>query len=123
MEKSIWLAGEDLACDTLGSIFVDRLDRVWLASACGVFLERPAISDRFIHIDQPESLQRTAWYLTMDSDGAMWITNPDGLWRVREGVWRHYGKPEGLLSGGAYVPTLAPDGTLWLRHRFDARSR
>ena len=56
----------------------------------------------------------------MDSDGAMWITNPDGLWRMREGVWRHYGKPEGLLSGDAYVPALAPDGTLWLRHRLDA---
>jgi signal transduction histidine kinase/CheY-like chemotaxis protein len=112
---------QDLTCDTLGSIFVDRLDRLWLATTCGVFLNsRPALSDRFIRIDQPPSLQRRAWYMTMDSDGAMWITNPDGLWRLREGVWRHYGKPEGLLSGDAYVPALAPDGTLWLRHRMDA---
>ena len=112
---------QDLACDTLGSIFVDRLDHLWLASACGVFLNsRPAVSDRFIRIDQPQSLQRRAWYMTMDSDGAMWITNPDGLWRMREGEWRHYGKADGLLSGDAYVPVLAPDGTLWLRHRLDA---
>ena len=112
---------QDLACDTLGSIFVDRLDRLWLASPCGVFLNsRPAASDRFVRIDQPQSLQRRAWYFAMDSDGAMWITNPDGLWRWRAGEWRHYGKPEGLLSGDAYVPILAPDGTLWLRHRLDA---
>jgi signal transduction histidine kinase/DNA-binding response OmpR family regulator len=112
---------KDLACDTLGSIFVDRLDHVWLATTCGVFLNsRPAGSDRFVRIDQPLSLQHRAWYMTMDSAGAMWITNPDGLWRLREGVWRHYGKSEGLPSGGAYVPVLAPDGTLWLRHRLDA---
>jgi signal transduction histidine kinase/streptogramin lyase len=112
---------QDLDCDTLGSIFVDRLDRVWLASACGVFLNsRPGVSDRFIRIKQPESLQRRAWYLAMDAEGAMWITNPDGLWRLREGAWNHYGKPEGFLSGDAYVPILAPDGSLWLRHRVDA---
>jgi signal transduction histidine kinase len=112
---------QDLDCDTLGSIFVDRLDRVWLATACGVFLNiRPAVSDRFVRIDQPESLQRRAWYLAMDSEGAMWITNPDGLWRLDKGVWNHYGKPEGLVNGDAYVPILAPDGSLWLRHRTDA---
>jgi signal transduction histidine kinase/DNA-binding response OmpR family regulator/HPt (histidine-containing phosphotransfer) domain-containing protein len=111
----------DLPCDTLGSIFVDRLDHLWLASTCGVFLNsRPAVSDRFIRMNQPESLQRRAWYFALDSDGAMWITNPDGLWRLREGEWRHYGKPEGFLSGDAYVPILAPDGALWLRHRLDA---
>jgi len=112
---------QDLACDTLGSIFVDRLEHIWMATACGVFLNsRPSVSDRFIRIDQPPSLQRKAWYLTMDSGGAMWITNPDGLWRMREGVWRHYGMAEGLRSGDPYVPALAPDGSLWLRHRMDA---
>ncbi|MGO9257952.1 MAG: ATP-binding protein [Bryobacteraceae bacterium] len=111
---------QDLPCDTVSFIFVDRLDRVWMGSSCGIFLNsRPAVSDRFVRIDQPPSLQRRAWAVTMDSGGAMWITNPDGLWRMRDGVWRHYGKPEGL-SGDAYVPALAPDGTLWLRHRLDA---
>ncbi len=112
---------QDLACESVSFIFVDRLDHVWLATSCGVFLNsRPAVSDRFIRIDQPQSLQRRAWGVTMDSDGALWITNPDGLWRMRDGAWRHYGKPEGLLSDDAYVPVLAPDGSLWLRHRLDA---
>jgi signal transduction histidine kinase/CheY-like chemotaxis protein len=115
------ISGPDLTCGSINRGFVDRLDRLWLATSCGIFLnERPAISDRFIRIDQPELLQRGSWAVTMDLDGAMWITNADGLWRMRDGVWRHYGKPEGLLSGDAYIPALAPDGTLWLRHRLDA---
>jgi signal transduction histidine kinase len=115
------VSGPDLTCGSINRGFVDRLDRLWLATSCGVFLNnRPAVSDRFIRIDQPQSLQRGSWAVTMDLGGAMWITNADGLWRMRDGVWRHYGKPEGLLSGDAYIPALAPDGTLWLRHRLDA---
>jgi signal transduction histidine kinase/CheY-like chemotaxis protein len=112
---------QDLPCDTLGSIFVDRLDRVWLATTCGVFLNsQPAVSNRFTRINQPEVLQHRVWYMTMDSGGALWVTSPSGLWRFKDGEWRHYGKPEGLSNGDAYVPVLAPDGSLWLRHRLDA---
>ncbi len=111
----------DLACAGVNRGFVDRLDRLWLATSCGVFLNsRPAVSDRFVRIDQPQPFEHGAWAVSMDQSGAMWITNPDGLWRLRDGLWRHYGKPDGLLSGDAYIPAFAPDGTLWLRHRVDA---
>jgi signal transduction histidine kinase/CheY-like chemotaxis protein len=112
---------QDLACDSLSFIFVDRLDRLWLGGSRGVFLNsQPAGSDHFVRIEQPQSLLGRAWAFTMDSSGAIWVTNPDGLWRMRDGVWRHYGKSEGLLNGDAYVLALAPDGSLWLRHRLDA---
>lgn len=111
----------DLACESVNRGFVDRLDRLWLATSCGVFLNsRPAVSDRFTRIDQPQPFEHGAWAVSMDPGGAMWITNADGLWRLRDGGWRHYGKPEGLLNGDAYIPAFAPDGTLWLRHRLDA---
>ena len=111
----------DLACGTINRGFVDRLDRLWLATSCGVLLNtRPAVSDRFLRIAQPAALERGAWALTMDLSGAMWITNSDGLWRMRDGAWRHYGTADGLYSADAYIPILAPDGTLWLRHRLDA---
>ena len=111
----------DLACDGMNRGFVDSLDRLWLATSCGVFLNaRPSVSDHFTRIDQPASLERVAWAVILDHDGALWVTNPDGLWRMRDGVWRHYGKPEGLLSGDAYIPVVAPDGAVWLRHRLDA---
>jgi signal transduction histidine kinase/BarA-like signal transduction histidine kinase len=115
------ISPKDLACDSARFIFVDRLDRLWLGSPCGILLNsQPAVSDRFIRIDQPQALQRGAWAATMDPGRAMWITNSDGLWRMRDGVWRHYGRSEGLLSDDAYVPILGPDGALWLRHRLDA---
>ena len=111
----------DLACDSINRGYIDRLDHLWLATSCGVFLNvRPSFSDRFVRIDQPQALQRGAWAITMDLGGAMWITNADGLWRMSGGVWHHYGKSEGLLSGDPYIPTVARDGTLWLRHRLDA---
>jgi signal transduction histidine kinase/CheY-like chemotaxis protein len=50
----------------------------------------------------------------------MWITNADGLWRMHNDVWRRYGKSEGLPNSDAYIPAVAPDGALWLRHRLDA---
>jgi len=56
----------------------------------------------------------------MDPGGAIWVTSAEGLWRMHDGVWRHYGKSEGLLSDDAYIPALAPDGSMWLRHRLDA---
>jgi ligand-binding sensor domain-containing protein len=100
---------EGLACGTVHRGFIDHLDRLWLATACGVFRnDRPAASDRFHLIDQPESLTRAAWAVTEDRQGTMWITEPAGLWRLRGGGWHRYGKAEGL------------DGALWLRHRYDA---
>ena len=119
--KVYLVSPSDLACASVNRGFVDRLDRVWLTTSCGVFLNsRPAVSDRFVRIDQPEAFEHGAWAVSMDPDGAMWITSQDGLWRLRDGMWRHYGKSEGLVSGDAYIPAFAPDGSLWLRHRLDA---
>jgi signal transduction histidine kinase/CheY-like chemotaxis protein len=112
---------EGLACGTLHRGFIDHLDRLWVATGCGVFRnDRPAASDRFLLIDQPESLTHAAWAVTEDRQGTVWITGPTGLWRLREGGWRHYGKAEGLLSDNPYVATVASDDSLWLRHRYDA---
>jgi signal transduction histidine kinase/ligand-binding sensor domain-containing protein/ActR/RegA family two-component response regulator len=111
----------ELACGSMARGYVDRLERLWVATTCGVFLnERPAVSDRFLRIDQPQAFDHGVWAFAMDPGGAMWVTNTDGLWRMRDGTWRHYGKSEGLLSNDAYIPAIAGDGALWLRHRLDA---
>jgi signal transduction histidine kinase/CheY-like chemotaxis protein len=112
---------EGLACGTVHRGFIDHLDRLWLATACGVFRnDRPAASGRFLLVDQPASLTHVAWSVTEDRQGSMWITAPGGLWRLREGEWRRYGKAEGLLSDDPYIVAVASDGALWLRHRYDA---
>jgi signal transduction histidine kinase/ligand-binding sensor domain-containing protein/CheY-like chemotaxis protein len=112
---------DGLPCETSHRGFVDHLDRLWVATACGVFRnDRPSVSAVFRRIDQPSSLLRAAWAFAEDKQGAMWITNPDGLWRLRDSQWRQYRKADGLLSDDPYIPAIAPDGALWLRHRFDA---
>jgi len=112
---------QGLACGAVHRGFIDSQDRLWLATACGVFRnDRPAASDRFLLIDQPESLKHAAWGIAEDRQGSMWITEPAGLWRLREDGWRHYGKAEGLLSDNPYIAAVASDGSLWLRHRYDA---
>jgi signal transduction histidine kinase/CheY-like chemotaxis protein/streptogramin lyase len=112
---------EGLPCVTSHRGFIDHLDRLWVATACGVFRnDRPFASDRFHRIDQPVSMDHGAWAFAEDKQGTMWITNPDGLWRLSEGRWRQYRKADGLLSDDPYIPVIAPDGALWLRRRYNA---
>jgi len=112
---------DGLPCVTSHRGFIDHLDRLWIATACGVFRnDRPSTSDRFRRIDQPVSMEHGAWALAEDKQGTMWITNPDGLWRLSEGRWRQYRKGDGLLSDDPYIPVIAPDGALWLRRRYNA---
>ena len=118
-------ASEGLPCGTSNRGFVDHLDRLWIASSCGVFRnDHPTAPDRFSRIEEPASLDRGAWALAESTDpqqlGAMWITNPDGLWRLRGGYWTQYRKMDGLASDSPYIPTTAADGSMWLHHRFDA---
>jgi signal transduction histidine kinase len=101
--------------------FVDHLDRLWVATACGVFRnDRPSASDRFLRIPQPASFEQGAWSFAEGRQGTMWITNPDGLWNLSDGRWRQYRKKDGLLSNTPYIPAIGPGGVLWLHHRFDA---
>ena len=110
-----------LPCPTAFRGFIDHLNRLWIATACGVFRnDRPSASDVFRRIDQSASLEHGAWAFAEDRHGALWITNPEGLWRLSEGQWRQYRKADGLLNDTPYIPTFAGDGALWLHHRFDA---
>jgi len=112
---------DGLPCETSHRGFVDHMDRLWVATACGVFRnDRPSASDRFQRIDQPASLEHAAWAITEDKQGTIWITNPDGLWSLRDGQWRQYRKADGLLTDSPYIPVIGPDGALWLHHRYDA---
>ncbi|HEY6339877.1 MAG TPA: ATP-binding protein [Bryobacteraceae bacterium] len=113
--------GDGLPCDP-EDVFVDRQDRVWAPTRCGLFLnDRPSASTRFIQVKTPESFGSVAWKVMEDKEGTIWVvTAKNGLWSLREGQWRQFRRSEGLLTDNPYVMALAPDGSIWIRHRYDA---
>ncbi len=111
---------DGLPCDP-EDVFVDHGDRLWVPTSCGVFRnDRPSVSNHFIRLDTPESLSRGSWKVLEDAQGTVWVTNHDGLWSLRDGQWRQHRRAEGLLTDNPYVMVLASDGSIWMRHRFDA---
>ncbi len=113
-------SADGLPCDP-EDVFVDRQDRLWVPTACGLYRsDRPTVSSRFIRLDTPESLSRRSRKILEDAQGTIWVTNQDGLWSLWQGQWRRHTSADGLLSDTPYVMVLAADGSIWLRHRYDA---
>jgi C4-dicarboxylate-specific signal transduction histidine kinase/CheY-like chemotaxis protein len=111
---------DGLLCDP-EDVFVDPHDRLWLPTRCGLFLnERPSVSNRVIRVETPEAFGRTSWKVIEDTQGTVWVANPTGLWSLRDGKWREHRRTEGLLTDNPLQMALAADGSIWLRHRYDA---
>ena len=111
---------DGLTCDP-EDVFVDRHGRLWLPTLCGLFLnERPWESNRVTLVNTPVSFGRSAWKVLEDRQETIWVSNGKALWSLRKGQWREHRRGKDLLTGEPYVMALAGDGTIWLRHRYDA---
>jgi ligand-binding sensor domain-containing protein len=103
-------AADGLPCGTSQRGFIDHEDRLWIATNCGVFRsDRPSAAGHFHRIDQPASLGLAVWGVAEDEQGAVWITSPEGLWRLSDGRWRQYRKADGLLADDPYLIAIAAD--------------
>ena len=112
--------GDGLEAETPRRGLVDRAGRLWVAANTGLFRnDSPASSRHFVKVNPDGFLAKGAWSVAEDKQGTVWATGPDGLWRLEEGQWRRYQKSDGLLSDYPYIIAVAPDNSLWLRHRFD----
>ena len=113
-------AGNGLPCDP-EDVFVDRHDRLWLPTTCGLFRnDHPSLSSRVSRVETPEAFGPSAWKVMEDARGTIWVTNRTALWSLRDGQWRQHRRAEGLLTDNPYLMALARDGSIWLRHRYDA---
>ncbi len=111
---------DGLGCDP-EDVFVDRRDRLWLPTRCGLFLnEQPSRSNRATRVSTPESFGGSAWKVLEDTHAIIWVSNGKSLWSLNEGRWREHGRKDGLLTDHPYTMALAGDGSIWLRHRYDA---
>ncbi len=100
--------------------FVDRAGRLWIAASAGLFRDdSPASSTRFEKVNPTGVLPEGAWWAGEDASGAVYATGQDGFWRLGSTGWRRYGKTEGLIGADPYVAAFAPNGSVWLRHRFE----
>jgi PAS domain S-box-containing protein len=113
-------AKDGLPCDP-EDLLIDGQDRLWLTTACGLFLnKRPSVSNQVVRVETPEAFGRAAWKILEDGRGTIWLTNRTTLWSLRNGQWRQHGRQEGIITNNPYVMALAKDGSIWMRHRYDA---
>ena len=111
---------DGLPCDP-EDVFVDRRDRLWVPTLCGLFRnDHPSASNRFQRVETPESFGKAAWKIIEDKEGTVWVANRTALWSLQDGQWSQHRRAEGLLTDAPYVMALARDGSIWMRHRYDA---
>src|SRR5215469_3397844 len=92
-----------------------------IPTLCGLFRnDRPSVSNRFQRVETPESFGKASWKIIEGKDGTVWVTNRTALWSLRDGEWSQHRRAEGLLTDAPYVMALANDGSIWMRHRYDA---
>ena len=94
----------------------DHEGRLWLATSSGLFVARQPT--RSAHFEWVPGSPKGIWDVAEDRHETMFATTAHGLWRY-DGHWLRYGKKDGLLSESTYIMAVAPDGALWLRHRYD----
>jgi signal transduction histidine kinase/ligand-binding sensor domain-containing protein len=97
----------------------DHTGQLWLATRDGLFQSaHPLQAALFTLIrGSPKGL----WDVAEDHQGALFATTAHGLWRFRAGEWRRFSQRDGLLTDSEYVIAVAPDGSLWFRHRYDGK--
>ena len=102
------------------SVFVDRADRIWIASQFGLFrstapipVGRPAHFERQTPLENAEFLS-----VIQDRQGRVWAASDDGLLlQTGEGTWRRYTQKQGLQSNTVSHITEGADGSLWIGYR------
>ncbi len=116
-----------LSNDRVLALHEDRSGRLWVGTEGGglnLFDERTVGFQHFLHVDDdPKSLSsNVAWAIHEDSTGVLWIgTQGGGLnrWlpkdiRAGRGVFKHFGRREGLPSAVVYGVLGTSPHELWV---------
>lgn len=117
------------AFDSRGQLWVATPDHLYLAEHPGPsshfhrLTDGPAkvwdVAEDIRAEDSRSAGSNTGGKSRQDRPHVVWATGPNGLWRYQDHSWTHYSTTEGLQSASPYRISFAPDGALWLRHRYD----
>ncbi len=91
-----------------GSLRFDQKGRLWGCAPEGLFFLRDGVFVR-----QPGFPLLSARGLTVARNNDVWVATADGLYRVRDGVLRRFGKEDGLAHDGSICVMEDRQGNIW----------
>ncbi len=101
--------------DPISRVLVDSRDRIWLATASGLFVSEPGGRNRQFHLVQDSRLGRQNFPdITQDTTGRIWAITDRQLLRLDGSSWTSIDVSEANL--GRHLADVAVDvsGNIWL---------
>ncbi|MDB6021680.1 MAG: Two component regulator, sensor protein [Pedosphaera sp.] len=110
-----WQLDEGLPDNLVQAIAQTRDGYLWLGTPHGLARFDGVSFTSFDTRNTPELKDSSITALCADADGALWIgTDGGGLTRLKNGVWSHYCRSDGLAGDNLKVITKTSDGALWI---------
>jgi len=110
-EKS--LRARQINFDPISRVLVDSNDRVWIATASGLFFSEPSGETRQFHLAQDLARQNFP-DITQDGEGRIWVISDRELLRLDGTAWTHIDVSAASL--GRHLADVAVDGAgnIWV---------
>ncbi|HZV35058.1 MAG TPA: two-component regulator propeller domain-containing protein, partial [Verrucomicrobiae bacterium] len=110
-----WQVDEGLPDDLVQAIAQTRDGYLWVGTARGLARFDGVSFASYDSRNTPDLRTSSITALCADADGALWVgMDGGGLARLKNGIWTHYGKSEGLVGDNVRVICKTADGALWI---------
>ncbi|MBA3975259.1 MAG: hypothetical protein C0504_13715 [Candidatus Solibacter sp.] len=106
--------------DRVNSLISDDEGRLWVAAMEGLFrsVSGAGREAKFERVSPPGSRPNEGYFrMSAGQDGSVWVTSSGGLLRWSGGVWRRFGKADGLLAEGVTHVAVMRDASVWVAYR------
>ena len=111
---TVWTDREGLPSDTILDVVQDRDGYIWLASYDGL-VRFDGESFSTLTVDEGGFSGRSARVLALGPSGELWVgTNTSGLYVLRNGLFKAFGKAEGLPDLSLRAIAFDREGKAWV---------
>ncbi len=99
------------------NLVMDPEGRLWIFAHTGIYRGRSEDNKTFERANTPNPSDIDRFFDgAIDRDGCVWVASSRGLLRFRNGVWKRFGRKDGLTSERVYTLTIASDQSLWIAY-------